>query len=184
MVQLSRLKLPLDDLGMSQAHRDRASDIGSHDRCWGGSSLVHCLSRPPQLAVPIFAQIEVRPSTALAASLADKPRLNIGEPDFIRPMVCRHRNRVAAAVVRAVNQDAGRAAAKAHLSEDDLLLAQGEGSLARSQIQRRSHKVSGGDHQFGGATWQADALARSAPLAINVKHTSNSPKHIARTHDS
>jgi len=42
----------------------------------------------------------------------------------------------------------------------------------------------GGDHQFGGATWQADALARSAPLAINVKHTSNSPKHIARTHDS
>ena len=53
---------------------------------------------------------EVRPDlgAALAAGLADEERLDVGEPHVIRPSIRADRERVAAVVVRAVDQDAAR----------------------------------------------------------------------------
>jgi len=68
--------------------------------------------------------MKVRPdvSASLAAAFANEPGLEIGEPDVIRPLVCAERNRVAALVIRAIDQDAAHASG-AHLSEGDLLRA-------------------------------------------------------------
>jgi hypothetical protein len=64
-------------------------------------------------------------SAALAAGPADKPRLDIGQPHIIGPSLCWHLDRLAATMVCAVDQDAGRAAAWAHFAEADLLGAHG-----------------------------------------------------------
>ena len=57
------------------------------------------------------APIEIRPHirAALAASMADQPRLNIGQPKIIRPRVAADGDRVAAAVVGAIDQDVAHA---------------------------------------------------------------------------
>ena len=57
---------------------------------------------------------------ALAACLTDKPGLNIGEPHFVGPSLGLHRDRVAALVIGAIDQDAERAR-RAHLAKGDLL---------------------------------------------------------------
>src|SRR5271168_3590250 len=66
--------------------------------------------------------MEVRPhvSASLAAGFAYEPRLEIGKPDVIWPLLCADRDRVAALVIRAINQDAAHARV-AHLSKGDLL---------------------------------------------------------------
>jgi hypothetical protein len=58
-------------------------------------------------------------SAPLAACLADKPRLYVRQPDIVVPLIGRHRDRVAAAVVSAIDQDIGRTSAGAHLAEGD-----------------------------------------------------------------
>jgi hypothetical protein len=56
--------------------------------------------------------------TALAARPTDEPRLNVGKPDVVGPVICRHRDRMAAPVVRTIDQDADRAGG-AHLAKRD-----------------------------------------------------------------
>jgi hypothetical protein len=76
---------------------------------------------PPQLALdPMRAGTKCRPYTGapFAASLADKPRLNVRKPDIIVPSIGRYRDRVAALVVRAIDQDADRAGGS-HLAKRD-----------------------------------------------------------------
>ena len=63
--------------------------------------------------------------TALATRPADELRLDVGQPDFIRPMVHIDRDRVTAAVVGAVDQQTANAGL-AHLCEADLGRAAGE----------------------------------------------------------
>ena len=66
----------------------------------------------------------VRPdiSASLAAGLTDKPRLELGQPDVIRPPVCADYDRLAALVIRAIDQEPAHASF-AHLGERDLLRA-------------------------------------------------------------
>jgi hypothetical protein len=56
-------------------------------------------------------RFEQRPNVgaSLAASLADEPRFQIGQPDVIGPLVGADRDRMAAAIVRAIDQDAAHA---------------------------------------------------------------------------
>jgi hypothetical protein len=68
--------------------------------------------------------IKERPgiSAAVVAKPTDEPWLQIGKPDVIRPLVRADLDRVAAMIVRAIDQDAAHAS-RAHLSEGDLLRA-------------------------------------------------------------
>jgi hypothetical protein len=63
----------------------------------------------------------VRPhiGAALAAGLADKPWLNVGKSHIVRPSVGRQLNGVTAPIVSAIDQNASRTAAGAHLAEGD-----------------------------------------------------------------
>jgi hypothetical protein len=65
--------------------------------------------------------IEVRPyiCAALAADPAAKPRLNIGQPEIIRPVVGTNGHRVAAAEVGAIDKQSTNAHI-AHFCERDL----------------------------------------------------------------
>jgi hypothetical protein len=55
--------------------------------------------------------MKVRPDvgTSLAAGFAHEPRLEIGKPDVIGPLVRADRDRVAAMIVRAIDQDPAHA---------------------------------------------------------------------------
>jgi hypothetical protein len=64
--------------------------------------------------------------TSLAAGLADEQRLDVGEPDMVRPPIGAHLNRVAASEVGAIDQEAVDAGG-AHLAKGDFLLAGGFG---------------------------------------------------------
>jgi hypothetical protein len=68
--------------------------------------------------------IEIRPhvGTVLSAGPADEPALDIGQPKIIRPVVAADRDRVAAAIVGAIDQQAAHTHA-AHFGEGDLLRA-------------------------------------------------------------
>jgi hypothetical protein len=57
---------------------------------------------------------------ALAACLADETIFDVGEPDIVRSLVADDRDRVAALVIRAINQDAANAGF-AHFTEGDFL---------------------------------------------------------------
>jgi hypothetical protein len=59
---------------------------------------------------------------ALAAGTTDEPWLYVGQPDIIGPVVAADRNRMAATVVSAIDQQATHALF-AHVSEADLLRA-------------------------------------------------------------
>jgi hypothetical protein len=74
------------------------------------------------------AEIRTDIGASLAANVAGKQRLYVGQPDVIRPSVGAHGRRVAALVVRAIDQETANAKG-AHLSEGDVLLA-GEGRHA------------------------------------------------------
>jgi hypothetical protein len=77
--------------------------------------------------------MKVRPdvSASRAAGLAYEPRLEIGKPDVIRPLIAADRDRVAAAKVLAIDQDTAQAG-RAHFAEGNLLRA-GEGGHAPSK---------------------------------------------------
>jgi hypothetical protein len=81
---------------------------------------------------------EMRPhiGTPPPASLAGKPRLEIGQPDVIRPPVAADRYVMAAPVIRAIDQEPANAGG-AHLGEGDFLA--GEGGHAR--LKRALHGV-------------------------------------------
>jgi hypothetical protein len=66
--------------------------------------------------------MKVRPNVGalLAAGPAHEARFQIGEPDLIGPWVCADRGRVAAVMVRAIDQETAHAGG-AHLAERDLL---------------------------------------------------------------
>jgi hypothetical protein len=56
----------------------------------------------------------------MAAGPADKPRLNIGQPNVIRPKIAADGDRVAAAVVDAIDKQPANAAF-GHLGKGDFL---------------------------------------------------------------
>jgi hypothetical protein len=68
--------------------------------------------------------MKVRPhvGASLAAGLTYEPRLQIGKPDVIRPLIRADRDRMAATIVRTIDQETAHAGG-AHLSEGDLLRA-------------------------------------------------------------
>ena len=80
------------------------------------------------LAGPMTMPVRPDVGASLAAGLANEPCFKIGEPDVIGPLVCADRDRVAAMMVRAIDQDSAHASG-AHLGEGDLLWA-GEGGHA------------------------------------------------------
>lgn len=100
--------------------------------------------------------VKVRPDIggSLAADLAHAPRFEIGEPDMIRPLVRADRNRAAAVIVRAIDQDAAHAGL-AHLGERDLSRAVGRHApLKRGRaaitIRYSSWPVATRAHMIGG----------------------------------
>ena len=58
---------------------------------------------------------------ALAAGSAHKPRFDIGQPDIIRPGIAADRDRVAAAVIRAVDQETAN-----EMTACDMMTASGQ----------------------------------------------------------
>jgi len=68
--------------------------------------------------------IEVRPhaGATMAIGAADESRLNIGQPGIIRPAIAIDRNRMAAAVVSAIDQQAANALGT-QVGEGDFLRA-------------------------------------------------------------
>jgi len=59
-------------------------------------------------------------TATMAAYLAHEPRLEIGRPDMIRPLVCADRDRMTAMIVGKIKQDTAHARG-AHFAEGDLL---------------------------------------------------------------
>jgi len=70
--------------------------------------------------------VEVRPdvSASPSAGFAHEPWFEIGEPDVIRPLVRADRDRVAAMMVRAIDQHAANASGR-HFSEGDFPTGRG-----------------------------------------------------------
>jgi hypothetical protein len=96
--------------------------------------------RCDNLPIPVEVRPDVSPS--LAAGLADEPRLEIGQPDVIRPSISADRDRMTALVIRAVDQDSAHASV-AHPSEGDLLRAIGHGAISLSLGARRLGELLG-----------------------------------------
>src|SRR3974390_1912720 len=75
-------------------------------------SCLACLSRVALTIAHHFDRllvpIELRPhiSATMAAGATDEPRLNVGQPGIVRPVVAVDRNRMAAVMVRAIDQQA------------------------------------------------------------------------------
>jgi hypothetical protein len=69
-------------------------------------------------------------SASLAAALADEARLDVGQPDAIRPSVAADRCPTAAPVIRAIDQEAANASG-AHFAECDLSGGGGHAPLKR-----------------------------------------------------
>src|SRR5436190_24098034 len=76
-------------------------------------------ARSPFVPTKVWSHV----GAVLAASLADEPRLDIRQPHIVGPPIGRHRDRVAATIVHAIDQDPSRAAAGPHLAEGDLCRA-------------------------------------------------------------
>jgi hypothetical protein len=72
-------------------------------------------------------------SAALPASLTRKPRLQVGQPDAIGPLVGVDRDVVRALVVSAIDEEPGRAGGP-HFPESDFLLALHGAHCARGLI--------------------------------------------------
>jgi hypothetical protein len=84
----------------------------------------------PFLLLPIEIRPDIR--APLAAKLARKQGLYIGQPDVIPPSIAADRCRMAALEIRAIDQPAANARG-AHLGEGDLLWA---GTDAHSPLKR------------------------------------------------
>jgi hypothetical protein len=78
--------------------------------------------RAPGIGFPMEIGADV--GAPLATDLAGKPRLDIGQPDVIRSSIAADCRRMAAPVVRAIDQETANASG-AHLSEGDLLAGEG-----------------------------------------------------------
>jgi hypothetical protein len=74
----------------------------------------------PVFPIPIEIRADIR--AFQTASLAGESRLDIGQPNVLRPAVAADRDRMAALVVLAIDQQAANAIG-AHLCKGDLLLA-------------------------------------------------------------
>jgi len=110
---------------------------------------LHKPSRNPRkesTALPIthrrdwrLVPMKVRPDVgaSLAAGLADKPGLEIRKPDVISPLFRADRDRMAAMIIRAIDEHATNAHL-AHLGEGDLLRAgeRGHAPLKRGRAPR------------------------------------------------
>jgi hypothetical protein len=79
--------------------------------------------------------------TALAAGLTDKLRLYGGEPDLIGPAVAADSDRVAAAIVGAINKQSTHAAL-AHFGKGDLLWTVSRRRLSRCRYVQETLHVS------------------------------------------
>jgi hypothetical protein len=108
---------------LPKAARDGFRTPSRNPRRESISSVTH---RRDQRLIPVKIRPDV--SAFLAARLAGKLGLNVRQPDVIRPLIAADRGRMAAAIMRAIDQNAANARC-AHLSEGDLLRA-GEGGHA------------------------------------------------------
>jgi hypothetical protein len=72
------------------------------------------------MSTGILSPIKIRPDVgaALAARPADEARLDVGQPDIIGPSIPADHDRVAAAIVGAIDHEAAHAHV-AHLREGD-----------------------------------------------------------------
>jgi hypothetical protein len=75
----------------------------------------------------------------MTAGLTDEPRLDVGKPNVIRPLIGADCGRVAAAIIRAINQDTAHAASS-HFPEGNFLLA-GEGWHGHDSADRARRKA-------------------------------------------
>jgi hypothetical protein len=87
-------------------------------------SYLRTLARLPGLLLPMEIWADI--GASLAANLAGKARLDIGQPDVIRPSVAADRCPMAALVIRAIDQETTNASG-AHLSEGDFCWRVGSG---------------------------------------------------------
>ena len=128
---------------------------------------VECGRRRISRDRPHPRRLEVRPHicAALAARLADKPRLNVGEPHLIRPLIGRYRDRVRAAVVGAIDQDPSRAASRAHLAEGDFLRGMAHDHAADDGLASRYGSRGDGD---------SNTMLSKSP-STNVSHGATVP---------
>ena len=78
--------------------------------------------------------------SSLATNLACEKRLEIGQPDVIRPSVAADRCPMTALVIRAIDQETANVSG-AHLGEGDLLLAAGLGKAHDSANRAGSEAV-------------------------------------------
>ena len=72
------------------------------------------------LAGPMTMPVRPDISASLATSFAYKLCFQIGKPDVIGPRICADRNRVAALVIRTIDQETAHAHV-AHVGQGDLL---------------------------------------------------------------
>jgi hypothetical protein len=86
----------------------------------GGTRTLPIAHRRDRRLVPMKVRPNIGPS--LAAGLAEEARLEVGQPHVVSPFVRADRNRVAAFVIRAIDQDATHAGL-AHFAEGDFLRA-------------------------------------------------------------
>jgi hypothetical protein len=113
-----------------------------------------------RLLVPIKVRPDISPS--LAAGTADEPRFQIGKPDVVRPPIRADRNRVAALVVRAIDQDAAHARV-AHFGKGDLCWAD-----SHAPIKARSAPVRKFSRCCGSSQARSQTVGGSSRLALRV----------------
>jgi hypothetical protein len=119
-------KLPVDRANVQPAGVIRFHGVGDIQQFFDGGVEVGegPVSCEFHLAHAHSGLWKVRPHICafLTARLVGKARLDIGQPDIIRPAVTADRCRMAAPVVGAIDQQTANARG-AHFSEGDLLLA-------------------------------------------------------------
>ena len=106
----------LNDVVAGVLERDQLAAAGQF--IGSSNSRDQPFSRISFVRSPIGADVRV----SVAASLADEPRLDIGQPNVIRPLIRTDGCRMAALVIRAIDQDATSAGGP-HLSKGDFRLA-------------------------------------------------------------
>jgi hypothetical protein len=89
---------------------------------------------------PLPMKVRSDVSSSLAAGRAYEPRLKIGQPDVVGPAICADRGRVAAMVVRAIDEDAAHASI-AHFSEGNLLRSVGQCPMIPPQDRPRKLSI-------------------------------------------
>jgi len=119
---------------------------------------------------PAFLPVEIRPNVgaALAARLADKQRLDIRQLNVIRPSIGVDRCRVAALVIRAIDQKTAHARG-AHLSEGVCWrVTSGMAHDSADRASREAAKAWAFQHGAHKARYGCDALSQGGRLSDGI----------------